>query len=120
MFTWQFENVRVENGEIMGIQKLDGEVVGDFTYRVVVRDYRYGGKQLSLVDQYGFPEFTATLSSKSLGIDLKPNEVIIKAYSENAGIEDLLEEAGVVHGMREVGRGIYLATISPEFLECAV
>ena len=55
--------------------------------------YIGGGKALLLVDEEGFPFITVTVSVPGL----KPGEVAIKDYSENAGMLKLMIDNHVVH-----------------------
>jgi hypothetical protein len=56
--------------------------------------YANGNNAITLADTQG--EMYATASVNVPGVELESNEVLIKNYSENEGILEMLEEAGYV------------------------
>ena len=73
---------------------------------------KYGNKQpaLQLIDaENGEPIATASVS---LDVELKPNEIIIKDWSENEGMLDTLVKSGIVEDTGEVVQtGFVLANV---------
>ena len=69
---------------------------------VVFEEYADNGrKAITLIDQEdGMPFCTATINVPE--IPLQDDEVIIKNYSENAGILELLEEAGYIQDTGDI------------------
>jgi len=73
-----------------------------------VEAYSNGRTALCLIDaEDGSPVCTATINVPE--VELKPNEVIIKNYSENEGILDVLVNAGIV---TPTGRYISIGYVS--------
>jgi hypothetical protein len=72
----------------------------DFDCRVVKRKYENGRLALMLIDaKDGSPVATATVNIPD--VKLGKNEVLIKDYSENQGMLQVLEEAGIVRATGE-------------------
>lgn len=69
---------------------------------VVFKKYYDNGRTaITLIDQEdGMPYCTATINVPE--IDLLPDEVIIKNYSENEGILELLEKAGYIQDTGDI------------------
>ena len=67
---------------------------------VVMQRYANGGLSLRLVDPSDLTSIAhATVNLP--GVQLAPEEALIKDYSENAGVLDYLQEAGIVIDMGE-------------------
>lgn len=57
-------------------------------------------------------ELVATATVNVINIDLEPQEVVIKSYSENEGMYDTLLNAGIISPMkRQVQTGWHLCNI---------
>jgi hypothetical protein len=79
--------------------------------------YTNGQNLISLTCEDGCPYATATVS---LDAELEGDEVLIKNYSENAGMEEALLAAGVIVGepVREITSGfvsIPVYKLAPEY-----
>jgi len=83
----------------------------DEDVQVVFRKYGNGRIGITLVDMDGVPFATGTVNVPE--VDLAPDEVIIKDYSENAGIEAALEAAGLIEiTERMVQAGFEICSVS--------
>jgi len=61
--------------------------------QIVFGEYAAGGTSIRLTED-GIPYMTATICDPDM--DIKDDEVIIKNYSENEGILEALEDAGII------------------------
>jgi len=75
---------------------------------VVFTKYADGNTAIRLT-QDGMPYATATINDPDA--DLLENEVIIKNYSENEGILEALEEAGIVQSLYPLSYGFTTAIV---------
>ena len=67
---------------------INGEVYLKF------RNYRDGSVAITATTLYGEPQFTATVALKNE--TPRPGHVFLKGWSENEGIPEALEKAGIV------------------------
>ena len=85
------------------MEELEKEIIVKFNdeeLTIVKNIYAVGNAtRLDLVDKEGMPYMTATTNVEH--IEIEPNEVIIKAYSENRGVLKALKQAGVIENITE-------------------
>lgn len=64
--------------------------------RPIISKYQNGQNRILLIDNDGVPYMTASVAIEHEMVEVGPDDVIIKNYSENEGILQELFESGII------------------------